>query len=186
MSQPENVSEQPLARPTPSQGDTPARSKKKQLGSGAKQRSSEKYLHSSNAKTMAAKREAAMKRLGVFNQDAAELEKSLKGMMVTVQPRAIPLPVATRGVGFAAVAEYSRLSSAWNAETVHAICTIYQYYRVLLYLLSFKVFLAHYVQHREESFPMSPRFVMNEEFRQVLQTVTQVPISTHNMTARVA
>lgn len=81
-------------------------------------------------------REAALKRLGVFNTDAEELEKSLKSMMVSVQPRALPLPVATRGVGFATVAEYTRLVSAWNEETVAQICTIYQYYRVAMFLIA--------------------------------------------------
>ncbi|CAF4874961.1 unnamed protein product [Pieris macdunnoughi] len=101
--------------------------------------------------------------------------------MVTVQPRAIPLPVATRGVGFTTVAEYSRLISSWDQATVIAICTIHQYYRVSLFLFTFKVFHSRYVQQREESFPLSTRFILNDEYRQVLQTVSQVPISMHNI-----
>ncbi|CAB3222559.1 unnamed protein product [Arctia plantaginis] len=89
-----------------------------------------------NRKFMDAHRAAAQKRLGVFNQDSAELERSLRGMMVTVQPPAIPMPVATRGLGFTAVAEYGRLTSAWNLETLQVICTIYQYYRVNVLVLA--------------------------------------------------
>ncbi|KAL4709205.1 hypothetical protein ACJJTC_010505 [Scirpophaga incertulas] len=68
---------------------------------------------------MAVQREAAMRRLGVFNTDAAELEKSLMSMQVSTQKRAIPLPIATRGAGFATVAEYSRLISSWNFEIIN-------------------------------------------------------------------
>lgn len=145
---------------------------KRPRGRGAKQRATDKFVHESNAKTLNARREATQRRLGVFNQDATQLEQSLKSMMVTAQPRAIPLPVATRGVGFAAVAEYSRLISSWDQTTVHAICSIYQYYRVSLFLFSFKVYHSRYAQQREESFLMSPRFVMNKEYRQVLQAVS--------------
>lgn len=177
----ENVSEQQLAQPAPIKDpDTQEKSKKKR-GAGAKKRSSHQYNRAANVKTATAAREAVMRRLGVFNEDAAELEKSLMGMMVTTQRRAIPLPVATRGVGFTAVAEYSRLTSAWNVEIVEAICTIYQYYRVSLFLLTYKVFLSRYCQHKEESFPLSPRSIMDEEYRQVLQTVNQVPISMYNI-----
>lgn len=154
---------------------------KKRRGKGAKAKSSAAFNRSANQKFMAQQREIVQRRLGVFNQDAAQLEQSLKSMAVTVQPRSIPLPVATRGVGFTSVAEYSRLISAWNKETVVEICSIYQYYRVSLFLLAFKIYHSRYVQTREESFPLSPRFVMNEEQRQVLQTVVQVPLSMYNI-----
>lgn len=52
-----------------------------------------------------------MKRLGVFGNTTIELEKSLTSMAVNVQPVAVPHPVATRGVGLAAVPEYSRSRS---------------------------------------------------------------------------
>lgn len=178
MNTQENVSEQPLTH-TPKTENVST--KKKPRGKGAKAKSSKAFVTSSNAKYMQQQREAAMKRLGVFNCDAEQLEASLKSMMVTVQPRAIPLPIATRGAGFATVAEFSRMTSAWNQATIEVICTIHQYYRVTLFLITFKIYYARYVQHKEESFPMSNRFIMNEEYRQVLQTVSQVPISTYNI-----
>ncbi|CAH2228959.1 jg26652 [Pararge aegeria aegeria] len=97
---------------------------KKQRGRGEKQRASEKFQHTATNKAVNAAREAAQKRLGVFNLDAEQLEKSIQSIMISVQPRAIQLPVATRGVGFTTVAEYSRMTSTWNPETVNAICSI--------------------------------------------------------------
>lgn len=179
----DNVSEQTLP-PSPTYSADNA-TKKKQRGRGAKSKSTASFVTKANQKYMAQQREAALKRLGVFNQDAAQLEQSLRSMMVTVQPKAIPLPVAIRGVGFTTVAEYSRLCNAWNADTVAEICTIYQYYRLSMFLIVIKVFHTRYVQHLEESFPLSNRFILNEEYRQVLQTVCQTPLSMYNITCTV-
>lgn len=176
----EFVSEQPLTHnPTPD-AEMTASHKKKSRGKGAKAKSTATFVTKSNQKHTAQQREAALKRLGVFNQDAAQLEQSLKSMMVTIQPRAIPLPIATRGIGFTTVAEYSAAPGIKTQSQIY-ICTIYQYYRVSLFLLAFKVYHARYVQQQEESFPLSTRFMMNEEYRQELQTVSQVPISMYNI-----
>ncbi|CAG4975951.1 unnamed protein product [Colias eurytheme] len=127
-------------------------------------------------------REAAMKRLGVFDDSTVELERAIDSLKVTVQTLAIPLPASSRGVGFASVAEYSRMVSAWDKATVHKLCSIHQYYRVELSLFYFKLlYLARYAQNERESFPLSTPFVFDEEWRQILQTVNQVPIHFYNI-----
>lgn len=134
-----------------------------------------------NARQAKEEREAAMKRLGVFDDSTAELERAIESLKVTVQPLAVPLPAASRGVGFAAVAEYSRMISAWDRATIHELCTIHQYYRVELSLFYFKLFLARYAQNERESVPMSQPFLFDEDWRQILQTVNQVPIPFYNI-----
>ncbi|CAB3232807.1 unnamed protein product [Arctia plantaginis] len=69
-------------------------------GRSAKQRATSKFDRSVSDRQIQDHREAAQRRLGVFNQDAAQLEASLKSLMVTTQRRAIPVPVSTRGIGF--------------------------------------------------------------------------------------
>lgn len=154
---------------------------RKQSGKGAKQRKTDNFRRKVGAKQLQERREEVMKRLGVFDNSCAELEKSLADMHVTVQPTAIPVAVATRGVGFAAVAEYSRMCTTWNFDSINEICTIYQYYRVALYLAYYKLYLARYDQGEQPSFDVVAPFVLNEEVRQVLVPVTQVPISTYNI-----
>ncbi|KAL4719016.1 hypothetical protein ACJJTC_011517 [Scirpophaga incertulas] len=109
-----NVSEQQLAQPPKPEGKP-----KRMRGKGAKARSTEKFTQAANAKFMSVKREEAMRRLGVFNEDAAALERSLASMQVSTQRRAIPLPIATRGAGFAAVADAHPPRERQPKQVVH-------------------------------------------------------------------
>lgn len=52
----------------------------------------------------------------MFDETCTELESSLKELSLTLAPVAVPLPVATRGVGFASVIEYSRMTTTCHGN----------------------------------------------------------------------
>ncbi|KAK2575432.1 hypothetical protein KPH14_000889 [Odynerus spinipes] len=74
---------------------------------------------------MAERRNKIFEKYGLFDADACELEQSLNNMSLTVQSYAVPLTVSTRGVGFAATIEYSRMTTTWNFQAIVEICTIF-------------------------------------------------------------
>lgn len=122
-----------------------------------------------------------MRALGVFDESTAELEKSLTAMSLSLQPVSQPIPVATRGIGFAVAVEYSRFCTTWDVVQISRICTIYQYYRVSMYLLMFKLHLATLHQRETQSFPVITSFALSEETRVALSVVSEIPLPTFNV-----
>lgn len=122
-----------------------------------------------------------MRGLGVFDDTTLELEKSLENIALNIQNTATPLPVATRGVGFAVVAEYSCLCAAWSIESVQQICTVHQYYRMVLHLINTKIYYASSMQGERPSFSVALPVTIEENIRQVVCATTEVPISTCNI-----
>ncbi|KAL0276767.1 UNVERIFIED_CONTAM: hypothetical protein PYX00_004268 [Menopon gallinae] len=115
------------------------------------------------------------------DDEMAVLEESLKSMRLTVQPRAIPMPVATRGVGFASAIEYSGMITTWNVEAIEVICSIHQYYRVNMFLLYYKLYLANRDQGEMLSYPIEGVMIMSEEIRQIVAPISQIPIAISNI-----
>jgi hypothetical protein len=105
----------------------------------------------------------------------------LTNMSLTVQSYAVPLTVSTRGVGFAVTVEYSRMATTWNLSAIAEICTIYQYYRVGLFLAYYRVCEARFSQSEVQSYPLRNLVYFSEETRQILATVSQVPIATSSI-----
>ena len=54
-------------------------------------------------KNLAEMREAETRHFGIFDNTTDEIEKLLKNLAITVQRVAVPLLVATRGIGFSSV-----------------------------------------------------------------------------------
>ncbi|KAI4473829.1 hypothetical protein M0804_015144 [Polistes exclamans] len=155
--------------------------RKKRPGKASKQRSKDAFRLRVGMAKHRENRERKLHSLGVFDESCAELERSLMQMAPTIQRKAIPLPVATRGVGFVSAAEYGRMATTWNLRAITEICTIHQYYRVSLHLKYFKLFQARYGQNEVMTYPVGAPFTVSEELRLVLVTIIQVPVTTANL-----
>ena len=116
----------------------------KKSGKASRQKKTDAFRSKVGTKQLNEARERVQKRLRVFDESTAELEQALNSMAISVQPTAVPLPVATRGVGFAAVVEYLKMCTTWSLQAIAEICTIHHYYRVSLSLAYFKLFEAQY------------------------------------------
>lgn len=99
-------------------------------------------------------------------------------MSLTVQERAKPISVATRGVGIVCSVEYSRMITTWDLNAISEICTIYQFYRVTLMMVWYKLYLAQQVQYGPKSYYVGEDVAMPEEQRQMLATISQLPSAT--------
>ena len=150
--------------------------KKKQSGKASRKRTSEAFRRKVGNKQAQEARDRIFKKHGLFDADTAELEKSLTNMSLTVQSYAVPLTVSTRGIGFASTVEYSRMITTWNLMAISEICTVYQYYRVGLYLAYYRVCESRFSQSEMQSYPMQNLVYFSEEIRQILVTVSQVPV----------
>lgn len=93
---------------------------------------------------------------------------------INIQKRAIQLPVATRGVGIIAAYEYNKMCTHQNFESIQEICTIYQYYRVCLYLVYYKLHLAELEQYELPSFNLVKPFILGNDICQILSLVRRV------------
>lgn len=110
-----------------------------------------------------------------------EIQDALKDMVINIWSCARPLPIATRGIGFAVALEYSRLCSTQKRAQIKESCTIYQYYRVALYLAYYKMYLAQCIQGEMRSKDVIKHFYLPEQLCWVLAGVTQVPFTTFNI-----
>lgn len=155
--------------------------KKKRPGEASRKRTSEAFRKKVGVKQNQELRDRIAKKYGLFDADTAELEKSLTNMSLTVQSYAVPLTVSTRGIGFAVTVEYSRMATTWSLSAIAEICTIYQYYRVGLYLAFYRICEARSFQCEVQSYPLRDLSYFNEEIRQILVTVLQVPIATSSV-----
>ena len=160
---------------------TPATKVKRNTGKASRLRKTTAFRERVEAKQLKERRESKAKRLGVFDDTALELEKSLENMALDLRETATSLPVATRGVGFAVVAEYSRLCATWTTSNVQEICTIHQYYGMVMHLVNMKMYYASSVQGERPSFDVASSPVIGEEIRQVMFATTEAPASTCNI-----
>lgn len=114
----------------------------------------------------------------LLGDESGELETALNNMSLTVQERAKPISVATRGVGIVCSVEYSRMVTTWDLNAISEICTIYQFYRVTLIMIWYKIYLAQQVQYEPKSYFVGEDVAMPEEQRQILATIRQLPSAT--------
>lgn len=150
-------------------------------GKGSKARKTDAFRMSVGRKQLEEYRNAAKKRLFIFDQSTEQLNQHLANVKTVIQPTAKPLTVATRGIGFAVTAEYDRMCTTWTFESISEICTIYQYFRVALYLAEYKLSLASQIQCEMPSEDVSEPVELSENLRQILAPVTQVPRPTYNI-----
>ncbi|KAL0276768.1 UNVERIFIED_CONTAM: hypothetical protein PYX00_004269 [Menopon gallinae] len=153
-----------------------SKSGKKRPGKASKAKRSEDFRIKMNQRQYEARRKEIEKNF-FSDEEMAAVEESLRAMKLTVQPRAIPMTVATCGVGFASAIEYSRMTTTWNIEAIEVICTIYQYYRVNMFLLYYKLYLASRDQSEMLSYPLEGVMIMTEDVRQVVAPIAQIPIA---------
>lgn len=163
-----------------SNGSAAPKTGKRRPGKASRARKSDEFRIKMNSRQYEARRKEREDYFLVGDELAA-VEEGLKSMRLTLQPRAIPMTVATRGVGFASAIEYSRMITTWNVEAIEAICTIHQYFRVNMFLLYYKLYLANREQGEMLSFPLEGVLLMSEELRQIIAPITQVPIAMSNV-----
>lgn len=113
-----------------------------------------------------------------FGEHGSLIEKSLETMSIALQPKARPLTVSTRGVGVIAVVEYRKMCTTWNVEQMRVICTIYQFYRITLLLVYYKVYLGQQVSSEQQSYATGVTIELNDEVRQILSPVSKIPSAT--------
>lgn len=105
-----------------SDAKTSSSAKKKQSGKASRKRTSEAFRKRIGTKQNQELRDNIARKYGLFDADAAELEKSLTNMSLTIQSYAVPLTVSTRGVGFAAtIGPYFFENEVGQAVTVNGV-----------------------------------------------------------------
>lgn len=62
----------------------------------------------------------------LFDADEGSLKRTLENVKVTKTPVAVPLTVATRGVGVATALVYERTCTTWNSRAIGEIVSINQ------------------------------------------------------------
>nr|BDH75794.1 uncharacterized protein [Drosophila biauraria male killing partitivirus 1] len=158
--------------------DTPKQSNnnKKRKGKGAQKRSTENYRNRRNEQQLSAEQRRIEEKYNLLRADDGPLKAAIDNVPINAQPVAVPLSVTTRGIGSAVAVAYSRTCTTWNFDSVEAVATIHQVYRVSLMCAHLKVYLAQQVQ--VESVAVSGvfrRLVIQDELREILTQISQVP-----------
>lgn len=148
---------------------------RKRPGRASKKASEEGFRARIGKKVVAEAHDSARKRLGTFADAHEVLEEQFRNLMLAKQACARPLTVATRGAGIVASITYSKMVTTWQLTQIEMICTIHQYYRVTLWLIHYKLYLAQQIQHEVRSYDYGDRFDLSEECREVFAVRRQVP-----------
>lgn len=150
---------------------------KHRQGKSARGRATDKYRMRTNKQEADKHIRELNVKFGLLEaDDSGSLAKVISDVELTVQRRAIPLSVTTRGVGIAMSIIYDRAATTWSRAAIADICTIYQAYRVCLYLFHLKVYKAQQVQ--SEPLSQSPpfeRIYLEDRIREVIQSVSEIP-----------
>lgn len=155
-------------------GPIGAKSKKRQ-GKGSSKRANERFRERIGTQELEEFRQGILDSM-MFSRDEGQLLRSVNSVQLTQQERAIPLTVATRGVGFITAIVYRRTCTTWDLGAISMIATIYQIYRVHLWLVHLKVYLAQQCQVEPVTTPGAlERITVRDDIRELLYTVTRVP-----------
>ncbi|XP_052868866.1 uncharacterized protein LOC128277063 [Anopheles cruzii] len=118
-------------------------------------------------------------RLGSLSQDEySSLASALARLGQRVQCRqlAIPLTVTTRGVGVATAIAYDHAATTWDVENIRTILTIHQMYRVHLWLVYYKVYLAQKALVVPlTSFTALEHIFIAHDFSDTIRRITEAP-----------
>lgn len=156
-------------------GPIGARPKKRQ-GKGSSRKANERFRERIGAQELEEFRRGIAERMGLFSRDEGQLAQVVNSVQLTQQTRAVPLTVATRGVGFATAIVYRRTCTTWNLEAIAMIATVHQIYRVHLWLVHLKVYMAQQCQTELVTIPGAlERVTVRDDIRELLLTVTRVP-----------
>lgn len=150
---------------------------KKRKGKGAQRKSTDKFRQRAGEQVLKEFHRSIEEKYKLFDSDKDQkLEQVVSLVQLSVQPRAVPLSVTTRGVGFATAVAYQRSCTTWSWSAVSEIASVHVVYRVNLMLFHLKVYLAQQIQSEQLSFHMPfQRVFINDEMREQVMMVTQVP-----------
>lgn len=145
-------------------------------GKKSKQHNLEKFRGRKNQEVENTRLRDIEKRLGLFDLDESkQLEKVTNTIQLTQQRTAVPMSVTTRAVGISSAIFYDRATITWNLQAIADIATIYQIYRVHLWMAHYKVFLAQQIQTEPVVAGALVRVHIPDETREILSTVLEVP-----------
>lgn len=145
-------------------------------GKGSQQRNMQKFRERKNAQAEEKRLTDIANKYKLFEYDETkQLEAVANTVQITAQKKAVPLSVTTRGVGFGTAIFYDRACSTWTQQAISEIATIHQVYRVHLWMVHYKVFLAQQIQAEVVFQPALRRIFINDEMREILQTIMEVP-----------
>lgn len=146
-------------------------------GKNSKAKNEERFLERTGQQALKAFRQGILEKFEMFSNDKeSQLATAVQNLQIVSQPKAIPLSISTRGVGFATAIAYERTTTTWNLATIAEIATIHQVYRVHLWLVQLKMYLAQQIQTEMPTvIDASERLVIEDEIREQLQTVSRVP-----------
>lgn len=149
----------------------------KKQGKQSKSRNQDKFRSRMNDQQMKSHISDIEKHFGITSRDAdGQLSSVINAVQLTPQRRAIPLSITTRAVGVATTIAYDRAVSAWSQQSIADILTIHQMYRVHLWLVYLKLYLAQSIQVEPASLGGALHYIqIPDEHRELIRTVTEVP-----------
>lgn len=147
----------------------------KRPGKKSAQRNQEKFRMRKNKEVQESFERDLRRSLKLFDDDEFQpVEKSLIAVDLQQSKEAVPLTVATRGVGFATTIFYENLCTYWSIDKIEQVCTLIQFYRTSLWLCYYKAYLAQQSQ-TEMCEQVFDSIYIEDDKTVVLRTLEQVP-----------
>lgn len=150
--------------------------KTKRQGKTSKGSNQDRFRIRKNADVETSRLTEIDRKLGLISTDeTGQLERTLNNSQLTLQKTAVPLSVTTRAVGTTTTI-YSRAVTTWNIAAIEEIATIYQVFRIHLWLTFYKIYLAQQVQAEVLSaLSVFMPLELPDEIRESLHSIAELP-----------
>lgn len=119
--------------------DFVSKNPRRRQGRNSKSRKQDEFRERIGAQQMAEVDRRRDETFGFLTKDVDQsLSNVVNAVQLTLQRLALPLSVATRGVGAATAVAYDRATITWNIEAIRQILSVHQMYRVHRWLVAYK------------------------------------------------